>query len=319
MDASTNRRELFPSIEPFDRGMMSLDGRHHMYWEQSGNPAGEPVVFLHGGPGAGVSPIHRRFFDPHHYRIICFDQRGAGRSRPFADLTDNTTQHLIQDIEQLRQQLDIDQWLIFGGSWGTALGLAYGLEHPERCLGFILRGIFLARRQELAWFLDGMGMIFPEAWRTFREFLPEPERTTMLDSYYARLTDPDPEIHIPAARSWSRYENSCSNLLVHSGGSGQGKAALALARIEAHYFKHHMFFDDGIPLDQINKIRHKPGFIIQGRYDVVCPIVSADTLSLAWPEADYAIIPDAGHSALEPGIRSALIDATETYRSLKNS
>ena len=316
MDASINRRELFPSIEPYDRGMLALDGQHHMYWEQSGNPTGEPVVFLHGGPGAGVSPIHRRFFDPHHYRIICFDQHGAGRSRPFAELTNNTTQHLIDDIEKLRQHLGVNEWLIFGGSWGTALGLAYGLEHPERCRGFIFRGIFLAHRKELDWFLGGMQMIFPEAWRTFREFLPESERHDVLNSYYARLVDADPEIHIPAARSWSRYENSCSNLLVHSGSGSGGQGALALARIEAHYFKHNMFFEDGIPLDQIHKIRSKPGFIIQGRYDVVCPIISADELSLAWPEADYAIIPDAGHSALEPGIRSALIEATETYRSL---
>ena len=287
-----------------------------MYWEQSGNPTGEPVIFLHGGPGAGVSPIHRRFFDPHHYRIICFDQRGAGRSRPFADLTNNTTQHLIEDIEQLRQHLGVDKWLIFGGSWGTALGLAYGLEHLERCRGFIFRGIFLARRKELDWFLGGMRMIFPEAWRTFQEFLPAAERQTVLDSYYARLINPDPEVHQPAAQSWSRYENSCSNLLVQSRNGGGGQSALGLARIEAHYFKHHMFFEDGIPLDRIDKIRSKPGFIIQGRYDVVCPITSADELSLAWPEADYAIIPDAGHSALEPGIRSALIEATETYRSL---
>ncbi|MEX2452133.1 MAG: prolyl aminopeptidase [Rhodospirillales bacterium] len=315
MDVSVNRRDLFPSIEPYERGMLELDGRHHMYWEQSGNPAGVPVVFLHGGPGAGVSPIHRRFFEPHHYRIVCFDQRGAGRSRPFADLTDNTTPHLIDDIERLRHHLGIGQWLVFGGSWGAALALAYGLAHPTRCLGFVLRGVFLARRGELDWFLNGMKTIFPEAWRAFIEFLPEAERHAPLESFYTRLTDSDPEIHMPAARAWSRYENSCSNLVPQTGG-GNGNAALALARIEAHYFKHRMFFEDGIPLEDIAVLRDKPCFIVQGRYDVVCPIISADELARAWPEADYAIVPDAGHSALEPGIRAALIEATENFRGL---
>ncbi len=319
MDASTNRRELFPSIEPYDRGMLNLDDRHHMYWEQSGNAKGIPVLFLHGGPGAGVSPVHRRFFEPHDYRIVCFDQRGAGRSRPFADLTDNTTQHLIDDIETLRQHLGIDQWLVFGGSWGATLGLAYGLSHPDRCLGFVLRGVFLARQSELDWFLNGMRKIFPEAWHTFAEFLPEGERTTLLESYYARLTDPDPEVHMPAARAWSRYENACSNLVPHAENAGGGKAALALGRIEAHYFKNAMFLNGGIPLDRIDALRGKPAYIVQGRYDVVCPIVSAHELALAWPEADFAIVSDAGHSALEPGIRSALIEATETFRTLQKS
>lgn len=317
MDATFDRFDLFPPIEPFEHGMIDLGGRHQMYWEQSGNPRGTPVVFLHGGPGAGAGPVHRRFFDPNHYRIVVFDQRGAGRSRPYADVTDNTTQHLIADIETLRRHLGLEKWLVFGGSWGATLALAYGITHPEQCLGLVLRGIFLGRKKELDWFLDGMGLVYPEARRAFVEFLPEAERSDLLETYYRRLTHEDPSVHGPAAQAWSRYESACSNLLPkrETGSTpGAGTAALDLARIEAHYFTHHMFLDDDDLLAGIDRIRHLPAVIVQGRYDMICPIATADELARAWPEAEYVIIPDAGHSALEPGIRSALVRATEKMK-----
>ena len=207
---STSRSDLYPPIEPYAAGMLDLDGRHAMYWEQSGNPKGAPVVFLHGGPGAGSTPAHRRFFDPHHYRIIVFDQRGAGRSRPHGDLADNTTPHLIEDIERLRRHLGIDSWLVFGGSWGSTLALAYAETHAARCRALVLRGIFLCRKVEIDWFLYGLRHVFPEAWRAFSAFLPESERGDILEAYFRRLSHPDPAIHMPAARAWSTYEGACS-------------------------------------------------------------------------------------------------------------
>ncbi len=321
MDAINERRELFPRLEPYARGMLDLDGGHRMYWEQSGNPDGRPVVFLHGGPGAGAGPIHRRFFDPYHYRIVVYDQRGAGRSRPSAELADNTTRHLVEDMERLREHLDVERWLVFGGSWGVLLGLAYGIHRPERCAGFVLRGVFLGRSREIGWFLDGMRSVFPEAWRDFAGFLPEDERGDLLAGYRRRLNDPDPAVAIPAARAWNRYESRCSNLLPGKpersdlGEPAGGDApTLALARIEAHYFKHRMFLDDGALLTGIHKLRRIPAVIVQGRYDMICPIVSADDLARAWPEADYVVVPDAGHSALEPSIRAALVAATESFK-----
>ena len=317
MDAAHDRFDLFPPIEPFEHGMLDLDGRHQMYWEQSGNPEGVPALFLHGGPGAGAGPVHRRFFDPTHYRIVVFDQRGAGRSRPFADITDNTTAHLIADIETLRRHLGIDRWLVFGGSWGASLALATAIARPERCRGLVLRGVFLGTERELDWFLGGMGMIFPEAWRAFVGFLPEDERGDVLGAYHARLTDADPAVHLPAAQMWSGYENACSNLLPRNDAgrsSGGGAGALDLARIEAHYFANRMFLSDNELLAGIDRIRPLPGVIVQGRYDMICPIATADTLARAWPEAEYVIVPDAGHSALEQGIRSALVRATEKLK-----
>ena len=316
MDAQAGRQALFPKIEPFGEGMLSLGGGQEMYWEQSGNPDGLPVVFLHGGPGAGANAAHRRFFDPDTYRIVIFDQRGAGRSKPFSELTDNTTDHLVDDIETLRRHLGIDRWLIFGGSWGSTLGLTYGIRHPDRCSGFILRGIFLGGAEELDWFMGGIKTVFPEAWRDFMGFLPEQERSEPTEAYYRRLTNPDPAIHLPAAEAWNHYEASCSVLKVtfnDTKPTGAG-AGLALARIEAHYFKNNMFLDDDYLLNNLGAVRDIPAVIVQGRYDMVCPIVTADKLAAAWPKAEYVIVPDAGHSAMEPGIRTALVEATEELK-----
>jgi proline iminopeptidase len=297
--------------------MLAVDGRHTLYWEQSGNPDGVPVVFLHGGPGAGSAPVHRRFFDPSFYRIIIFDQRGAGRSLPLGEVVDNTTAHLIDDLETLRRHLAVHQWLVFGGSWGSTLALAYGQKHPDRCLGFILRGIFLGRDQEVQWFLQGMKTVFPEAWRDFAGHLPPAERGDILDGFYRRLVDPDPARHLPAARAWSRYEAACSTLYPAAKGPLEAEAggfALALSRIEAHYFVNDVFLPEGWPWTELGRIRHLPCTVVQGRYDIVCPPVTADELRQAWPEANYVIVPDAGHSALEPGIRAALVNATESFR-----
>lgn len=309
--------ELFPPIEPFDSGKLPLDDRHVMYWEISGQPNGQPVVFLHGGPGAGVMPDHRRFFDPDHYRIIAFDQRGSGKSTPLGEVTDNTTPLLIADLERLREQLGVDRWQVFGGSWGSTLAIAYAEAHPERVASLILRGIFLCRRSEIDWFLYRMGEIFPENWRRFTEFLPEAERDDLLGNYHARLMNPDPAVHLPAARAWSTYEGACSTLLPSPetvATFGQERMALGLARMEAHYFINGIFLEPDALLNNVARLRRIPGVIVQGRYDVVCPIVTADTLHRAWPEAEYVIVPDAGHSAMEPGIRRALVAATERFK-----
>jgi proline iminopeptidase len=311
------RQDLFPPIEPYATGMLPLDGRHTMYWEQSGNPYGVPVAFLHGGPGAGATPTHRRFFDPGHYRIIVFDQRGAGRSAPLGSLVDNTLGHLVADMEVLRNHLGIDRWLVFGGSWGSTLALAYAERHAQRCLALVLRGIFLCRRAEIDWFIHGMRTIVPEAWRAFAGFLPEAERSDLLRAYYRRLTDASPAVHMPAARAWSTYEGACSTLLPSPdtvAAFGEDRMALGLARIEAHYFLHNAIPPKDDLVAHIGRIRHLPAIIVQGRYDMVCPIVSADELARAWPEADYVVVPDAGHSAMEPGIRSQLVAATERLK-----
>lgn len=312
------RTELFPPIEPYASGMLAVDDRHTLYWEECGNPNGMPVLFLHGGPGAGASPVHRRFFDPNFYRIIIFDQRGSGRSTPLGELRDNSTGHLIADIEKLRGLLHVDRWLVFGGSWGSTLALAYGEAYPERCLGFILRGIFLCRSAEVDWFLYGMRTVFPEAWHDFAHFLPESERGDLLAGYYRRLTDANPTVHGPAARAWSRFEGVCSTLLPNPDTTlpnpAEDAIAIALSRIEAHYFVNRIFLPNNDLLAKINRLRRHPCTIIQGRYDMVCPIVTADDLARAWPEARYVVVPDAGHSALEPGIRTALVTATERFR-----
>jgi proline iminopeptidase len=313
----TPRAELYPEIEPYSAGTLKLDGVHAMYWEQSGNPEGTPVLFLHGGPGAGASPAHRRFFDPAHYRIVIFDQRGAGRSTPLGELRDNTTPRLIADIERLRAHLGIERWLVFGGSWGSTLALAYGEAFPDRCTGFILRGVFLCRRSEIEWFLYGLRNLFPEAWGTFAETVPAAERGDLLRAYYKRLTDPDPAVHLPAARAWSTYEGMCSTLLPNPETVAYfagDVVSLGLARIEAHYFSHDIFLPQNSLLDNTHRLRHIPCVIVQGRYDAVCPIISADDLHRAWPEADYVIVPDAGHSAWEPGISTALVKATEKMK-----
>jgi len=308
---------LFPEIEPRASGMLRLDALHSKYWEESGRPDGIPAVFLHGGPGAGSTPRHRRFFDPDAYRIIVYDQRGAGRSKPLGELRDNSTPHLVADLEALRRHLGVERWLVFGGSWGSTLALAYAEAHPERCLGLVLRGIFLCRRSEIEWFLYGLRAVFPEPWERFSGFLPQAERSDLLKSYHSRLVDPDPAVHMPAARAWSVYEGSCSTLLpspetvAYFAGD---VVALGLARIEAHYFVNDIFLPENALLANAHRLRGVPGVIVQGRYDMVCPIVSADELARAWPEAEYVIVADAGHSAMEPGIRSQLVAATERLK-----
>jgi proline iminopeptidase len=312
-----SRQDLFPPLEPYATGFLRLDALNTMYWEQSGNPNGIPVAFLHGGPGAGATPTHRRFFDPHHYRIVVFDQRGAGRSTPLGSLVDNTTRHLVADMEALRRHLGIERWLAFGGSWGSTLALAYAEAHPERVLALVLRGIFLCRESEVEWFLYGMRKVFPEAWRAFAGFLPEGERVDLLEAYYRRLTDPAPLVHMPAARAWSTYEGACSTLLPSPdtvAAFGEERMALGLARIEAHYFRHNIIAPKDDLVAHIERIRRIPTVIVQGRYDMVCPIASADELAQAWPEAEYNVVADAGHSAMEPGIRSRLVAATEKLR-----
>jgi proline iminopeptidase len=303
-------RPLYPALEPFGGGMLALDGRHKMYWEQSGDPSGIPVVFLHGGPGAGASPVHRQFFDPAAYRIVVFDQRGAGRSLPLGELEDNTTPHLVADMEKLREHLGIERWIVFGGSWGSTLALAYAEHHRERCLALVLRGIFLARPAEIEWFLYGLRNLFPEAWREFATFIPEDERGDLLGAYHRRLVDPEPAAHLAAARRWSVYEGSCSTLLPNPAlvaDFASDRVALGLARIEAHYFANGIFLPPGFLMDNLHRLRDIPCAIVQGRYDAVCPAVTADDLHRAWPEASYRVIADAGHSAFEPGIRSALV------------
>lgn len=311
------RGDLFPEIGPYETGYLPLSGGHVMYWEQVGNPNGRPVLFLHGGPGAGAGTVHRRFFDPQYWRILIFDQRGAGRSRPLGGLSDNTTPMLVADIETLRKHLAIDSFLLFGGSWGSTLALAYAQTHPERVSGCVLRGVFLGRDEEVDWFLHGMRVVFPEAHAAFTNFLPEHERADLLHAYLRRLNDPDPAIHLPAARAWSVYEGTCSTLLpspetVH--GFAQDRTALGLARIEAHYFVNRLFLPTGGLLAHMPRISHIPAEIVQGRYDMICPATSAFELAAAWRNARLSVIPDAGHSALEPGIRRALVAAVERFR-----
>jgi len=303
---------LYPECEPYASGHLGLSARHSMHWEVCGDPDGVPIVFLHGGPGGGSLPHHRRFYDPAFWRIVLYDQRGAGRSTPVAELADNTTPHLISDLERLRGHLGIDRWMLFGGSWGSTLALAYAQTFPQRVLGLVLRGIFLATPNEIEWFLYGMRYLFPEPWRAFTDFLPEDERDDLLASYYRRLTDPDPAVHLPAARAWDRYEAACSTLLpkpelpMRLDDDG---AALAIARIEAHYFVNHGFLAEDELMGNLHRIRHLPCTIVQGRYDVVCPPITADALTRAWPEAEYVIVPDAGHSVREPGITRELVAA----------
>ena len=309
---------LFPPIEPHASGMLDLEAPHRMYYEESGNPHGVAAVFLHGGPGAGASAVHRQFFDPRFYRIVIFDQRGAGRSTPLGCLETNSTPKLVADMERLRRHLGIERWLVFGGSWGSTLALAYAEQHPQRCLGLVLRGIFLCRRSEIDWFLYGLRHIFPEAWRTFSGYVRESERGDLLAAFHKRLTNPDPAIHMPAARCWSVYEGSCSTLLPNPAlvaDFASDRVALGLARIEAHYFVNDIFLPENFLLEHAQRLKSVPGVIVQGRYDIVCPAVSADDLHAAWPEADYTIVADAGHSAFEPGIRSRLIAATEGFKS----
>jgi proline iminopeptidase len=311
------RGDLFPEIGPLETGYLPLSGGHVMYWEQVGNPRGRPVLFLHGGPGAGAGAVHRRFFDPSYWQIVIFDQRGAGRSRPLGSLIENTTEHLVGDIELLRIHLGIDRWLLFGGSWGSTLALAYTQAYPDRVYGCVLRGVFLGQRDEIDWFLTGLAAVFPDAHASFAGFLPEAERGDLLAGYLRRLTDPDPAVHAPAARAWSIYEGSCSTLLPSPdtvASFAQDRTALGLARLEAYYFANDLFLPPEGLLGRMSRIAHIPAEIVQGRYDMVCPPRAAFQLAAHWPAARLAIVPDAGHSALEPGIRRSLIAAVERFR-----
>jgi len=311
---------LFPEIEPFDSGQLKVDEVHTVYYEQCGNPEGKPAIFIHGGPGGGSNAIHRRFWNPEVYRIVLFDQRGCKRSTPHAELRNNTTWHLVDDMERIREQLDIDRWQLFGGSWGSTLALAYAETHPDRVTELVLRGIFLLRRKELTWYYQGSaGRIFPEEYERFVAPIPADERGDMLAAYYQRLTSNDRVVRMEAARAWSTWEGSTSRLIPDPeliARTGEEQFAEAFARIETHYFINGGFFEnDGQLLDQIGKIWHLPATIVQGRYDVVCPTDSAVELHQAWPNSTLHIVPDAGHSALEPGITAKLVEATNTFAS----
>jgi proline iminopeptidase len=316
---STALRTLYPEIKPFNTGNLVVDAPHVLYYEECGNPKGQPVVFVHGGPGGGLDAKYRRFFDPKHYRIVLFDQRGCGKSTPHADLTNNTTWHLVADMEVLRKTLKIERWMVFGGSWGSTLALAYAQKHPKVVTGLVLRGIFLLRKREIDWFYqDGASHLFPDAWEHYLAPIPKSERKDMVRSYYKRLTSKNAPTRLDAAKAWSIWEGSTSTLFHNAdlvAQTGNPEFAIAFARIECHYFinKGFMKTDDQL-LRDARKIRHIPGVIVQGRYDVVCPAESAWALHRAWPEADLRIVPDAGHSAMEPGITHELVSATDRLR-----
>lgn len=314
-------KTLYDPIETFDQGMLSVSSLHTIYYEQSGNPEGNPVVFLHGGPGGGTTPDYRRFFDPASYRIVVFDQRGSGASLPYASLEENTTWDLVADIEKLREHLGIERWVVFGGSWGSTLALAYAETHPDRVKALVLRGIFLVRKPELEWFYQkGVDAVFPDFYEEYVRLIPLEERGDMMTAYYKRLTSEDEAVRFAAARAWSIFEGSTSKLfpdqeLIDDFGSPE--KAVALARIECHYFLNNCFFDsEDYLIENVGKIRHIPTVIVQGRYDMVCPMMSAWDLHKAFPEAELVIVPDAGHSAFEKGNTSALVEATDKFREL---
>jgi proline iminopeptidase len=317
------RRSFYPEIEPFDSGMLKVSDLHTIYYEQSGNPEGKPVVFVHGGPGGGTDAKQRRFFDPKAYRIVLFDQRGCGRSTPHAELHDNTTWHLVADMEAIREHLGIGKWQVFGGSWGSTLALAYAQKHPDRVTELVLRGIFMIRKKELDWFYqDGASAIFPDTWEGYLAAIPPAEHGDLMRAYHTRLTSDDADVRLAAARAWSVWEASTSFLLQskeYMSHAGEDEFALAFARIECHYFVNRGFFEvEDQLLRDVDKIRHIPTVIAQGRYDVVCPMMSAWDLHRAWPQAKLEIVPDAGHSAYEPGIVDVLIEATDAFRELRS-
>ena len=309
---------LYPPLEPYNTGRLAVSKIHEIYFEESGNPAGKPVVFLHGGPGGASEPKQRRFFNPAKYRIINFDQRGCGKSTPYASLEENTTWRLVEDIEKIREHLHIDRWQVFGGSWGSTLALAYSEAHPERVTEIILRGIFLLRKEEIDWFYQrGASALYPDAWELYLFHIPEAERSDMLSAYYRRLTSDDPVVRLAAAKLWSGWEGTTSKLLPDPDFTAhydEEEFALAFARIEAHYFIHKGFLEsDDQLLGNVSRIRHIPAVIVQGRYDVVCPMESAWALHRAWPEADLIVVPDGGHSAFDPPNSRALIASTDRF------
>jgi proline iminopeptidase len=319
----TDARALYPPIEPYTSGCLPVSALHTLWYEECGNPEGMPVVFLHGGPGGGTGPNMRRFFDPAHYRVVLFDQRGCGRSTPRAELAENTTWHLVADIERLREHLGVDRWIVFGGSWGSTLALAYAERHPERVRALVLRGIFLLRRFELEWFYQqGASLVFPDHWEDFLAPIPEVERGDLISAYHRRLTGPDPVVRLEAARAWARWEARTSFLRGNAdyvASFDDDAHALEFARIEAHYFVHGGFFETE---DQLLRDAHRlagiPGVIVHGRYDLVCPLRNAWDLKRAWPGAELRIVPDAGHSAFEPGNAAALVEAMDALRALRD-
>jgi proline iminopeptidase len=313
--------DFYPAIKPYNSGNLRVSPVHEIYYEESGNPKGKPVVFLHGGPGGGTDPKMRRFFDPKRYRIVLLDQRGCGRSKPSANLEDNTTWHLVSDIETIREHLGIDRWQVFGGSWGSTLALAYAQKHPDRVTELVLRGIFLLRRWELNWFYQdpgGAAALFPDLWEHYLAPLSAEERKDCIQSYYKRLTSTDEKVLLEAARAWSIWESALSYIKFNKNyisRAGEAEFAAAFARIECHYFVNGGFLERETQLlDDVKKIRHIPATIVQGRFDVVCPMRSAWDLHRAWPEADLRIVPDCGHSAFEVGISRELVMATDRYR-----
>jgi proline iminopeptidase len=315
-----NRRGLYPATVPFRTGLLRVSDVHELYFEESGNPRGKPAVFLHGGPGGGTEEKMRGFFDPNRYRIVLFDQRGCGKSRPHASLVDNTTWHLVDDLERLREHLGIERWLVFGGSWGSTLALAYAETHPERVSELVLRGIFLLRKWEIDWFYQnpgGAGAIYPDLWEQYVSSIPEAERGDMVRAYYQRLTSADPRVIRQAAKTWSIWEGATSFLHMNPDYVAkfeEDEYAAAFARIECHYFINNGFFrTDGQLIENAGRIRHIPAVIVQGRYDVICPMRSAWDLHRAWPEGDLRIVGDAGHSAMEPGNTDELVRATDRF------
>lgn len=315
-------REFYPEIEPYNSGHLKVSELHNIYFEEVGNPQGKPVVFVHGGPGGGVDAGMRRFFDPKVWRIVLFDQRGCGKSQPFSELKDNTTWDLVSDMEKLRESLKIKDWTVFGGSWGSTLALSYAITHVEKVKGLILRGIFLLRKKEIDWFYqEGASNIFPDVWAKYLEAIPQNERHDLVTAYHKRLTSPDKEVRTKAAKAWSIWEGSTSKLFMDPAFIERfagDEFADAFARIECHYFVNKGFFKtDNWIIENVGKIRHIPTWIVQGRYDVVCPATSAWELNQAFPESKLHIVADAGHSASEPGIRSKLIEATDYFGQLK--
>ncbi len=317
MSKAETRRTLYPEIEANRSGFLDVGSGHQVYYEESGNPDGKPVVFLHGGPGGGVSANMRRFFNPDAYRIVLFDQRGSGKSTPHACLENNTTWDLVGDIENLRTALQIERWQVFGGSWGSTLALAYAQAHPNRVTELVLRGIFTVRAKEMDWlYRFGTSEIFPEAWQKFLAPIPIAERDEMLQAYHRRLNSDDEGTRTEAAKAWSIFEGSVSQLVPTADVAemfGSEHMAVALAQIEVHYFIHNCFLDEGQLLRDVEKIRHIPGVLVHGRYDALCPASNAFELARAWPEADLRITPDAGHSAFEPGNIHELVMATDRF------
>lgn len=316
-------RTLYEPIEPYRTFYLPVSGGHSLYVEEVGNPQGQPALFLHGGPGGGISPNHRRLFDPAHYRIILFDQRGSGKSKPHASLENNTTWDLVKDLETLRKHLDISQWLVFGGSWGSTLSLAYAQTHPQSVSALILRGIFLCRPEEIQWFYqEGASWIFPDLWEEFIRPVPPENRHSMMETYYQLLTSPDEAIRLEAAKAWSKWEGATCKLEPDAqviDNFEEAHHALAMSRIECHYFMNQCWLEENQLLRNVDKIRHIPTWIIHGRYDVVCPVKNAWELHQAFQEATLQIIPDAGHAYDERGILNALLEAADSCKSLPSS